>query len=249
MKDSNHIDFGGMLYKPKLLLKVDELEVLERQHQSGLSMLEAKGTMVFYVNTSRTTNYMELVSRLSQQRSYWRKDVLNNLKLITWLPKRLESRFASNKPPLLDPHYTAPDELIKQFFDTLQDDIDLIAEVIDYGKTIKADKENDQSVAMLVVPSYYRDKKQLVFCNKIIDVSKGKDFALLCNAMFYNEKPRKQPQSLGDLLEKWQDPDYKNTKRVHNAVNNLNGHIAKSTTVKDLFYIKNVQVHFNSRYS
>lgn len=146
MKDSNYIDFGRMFNDPKLLLRVDELEVLERQYQIGLGMLEAKGTMVFYVNTSRTTNYMELVSSLRQQRSFWHNDVLNNLKLITWLPKRLESRFASNKTPLLDPHYTAPDDLIKQFFDTLQGDIDLIAEVIDYGKTIKANKENDQSV-------------------------------------------------------------------------------------------------------
>jgi hypothetical protein len=113
---------------------------------------------------------------------------------------------------------------------------------------VAANKEKEQPASLLIAPSYYKDTKQLVFCNRIIDVSKGRDFALLCSSMFYNEKPRKQSQSLGDLLDKWQDPDHKNTKRVHNAVNNFNNFVAKFTTIDDLFYIKNKQVHFNARY-
>lgn len=109
-------------------------------------------------------------------------------------------------------------------------------------------REDNRSDSTLITPSYYRDKKILVFCNRMIDLTKGKDHALLCNVMFNGEKPRKSPVGLGDLLEKWLEPDHKNTKRVRNAVTNLNNYIAKFTTISDLFCVKNNEVYFNPLY-
>ena len=113
---------------------------------------------------------------------------------------------------------------------------------------VAANNEQIKPDASLTSPTYLRDDKKLIFCNQIIDVAKGKDYALLCGAMFIKNKPKNKPQQIGDLLDKWQEPDHKNSKRVHNAVNNFNNFIAKSTTVGDLFYIENKHVHFNPKY-
>lgn len=230
------------------LLTADPLVLLSNQHQSGLDLLAAKSNLLFNLNSNRSTEFIEAFNRVNEQRNFWRKGVLANIKSLSLLPKQLESRFSSNHSLYIDPRYADPNEIIEQLFSALQTDIEILAEVIDYASAAQRNNQDDQPAALLVAPSYYKDTKQLVFCNKIIDVAKGKDYALLCNSMFYNEKPRKQPQSLGDLLTKWQDPDHKNTKRIHNAVGNFNSYVAKLTTINDLLYIKNKQVHFNPRY-
>jgi hypothetical protein len=115
-------------------------------------------------------------------------------------------------------------------------------------KVVASTEEQSKPDAKLVTPSYIKDQQKLIFCNEIIDVSKGKDYELLCKSMFIKGKPKAKPQQIGDLLEKWQEPNHRNSKRVHNAVNNFNNYIAKATTISDLFYINNRQVHFNSKY-
>ena len=109
-------------------------------------------------------------------------------------------------------------------------------------------QEDNRPDPTLTSPVYYRDKKILVFCNRMIDLTRGKDHALLCGVMFNGEKPRKSPIGLGDCLEKWLEPDHKNTKRVRNAVTNLNNYIAKFTTISDLLCVKNNEVYFNPLY-
>ncbi|HEY1644893.1 MAG TPA: hypothetical protein VGF75_00720 [Candidatus Saccharimonadales bacterium] len=226
----------------------DPLELLSSQHQSGIDLLGARSTLIFYLNSNRSAEFIQSFNRVNGQINFWRGGVLNNLKSLPSLPKRLENRFSSNQSPYIDPRYSDPNDALGRLFSALKADLDILAEVIDYAATAKANKADAQSLAQSVVPNYYRDIKQLVFCNKIIDAGKGKDFAMLCDSMFYNGKPKKQPQSLGDLLEKWQEPDYRNTKRVHNAVNNFNKLVAQLTTIDDLFFVKNKQVHFNVRY-
>lgn len=100
----------------------------------------------------------------------------------------------------------------------------------------------------LIAPIYYRDRKQLVFCNRIIDLDKSSDTARLCSLLFHKDKPRKTPIGLGDVLLQWQDPNHKNTKRVRNAVANLNTSIAKKTTITDLLLVKSKQIYFNQDY-
>lgn len=100
----------------------------------------------------------------------------------------------------------------------------------------------------LIRPTYNRNTKTLIFCNKPINVSNGKDYSLLCDSMFRNSMPVTNPPLIGDLLHKWNEPDHKNSKRVRNAVSNFNKYIATHTTVRDLFCVKDLYVKFDSKY-
>ena len=99
----------------------------------------------------------------------------------------------------------------------------------------------------VISPHYDPKKKELIFANRVIDVSQGKDYDLLCKAMFRKGSPRSTPVQFGDLLEKL-GYDTKDTKRIRNLVNNFNNFIGKHTLVDDLFYARQKEVYFNSKY-
>jgi hypothetical protein len=123
------------------------------------------------------------------------------------------------------------------------------AESVKILRQLLADSnEKNKPDSNLTSPRYLQKDKMLIFCNQIVDLSKNTDYALLCNSMFRNGNPRLNSPQIGDLLDKWQDPNHANTKRVRNAVTNLNNFIAKHTTITDLFYISDKQVHFNIKY-
>lgn len=105
-----------------------------------------------------------------------------------------------------------------------------------------------QELKNAVTPFYDANNKQLIFCNRIIDVAKGKDYERLCKIMFRSGSPRKTPVQFGDLLDKLGYDDLKDASPVRNLVNNFNNYIAKHTQVDDLFYAKQKVVFFNEKY-
>lgn len=111
--------------------------------------------------------------------------------------------------------------------------------------------QNDDKYADLkaiITPRYDAKAKTLIFANRVIDVTKGKDYEPFCRLMFRNGLPRKTPVLFGDVLEKLYADDLKDTARVRNLINNFNTFIGKSTAVSDLFYARQKEVYFNAKY-
>lgn len=100
----------------------------------------------------------------------------------------------------------------------------------------------------VITPRYDAEKKCLIFCNRIIDVTKGKDYEQFCKIMFRSGLPRKTAPQFGDVLDKLGIDDLKDTAKLRNLVNNFNTFIAKHTMVDDLFYAKQKEVYFNPKY-
>jgi hypothetical protein len=113
-----------------------------------------------------------------------------------------------------------------------------------------AEKDDQRLDKNLISPTYDKDKRQLVFCNTIIQIPADSDQEGLCKALFRSGKPTKKPLDIGDALLKLGVPadKLKDNKKISYAKRELNERIAKQTQIDDLFVIANRQISFNEKY-
>lgn len=241
------LDFEKLLNDPKLQLVVDPLVVLSNQHQLGIEMLKAKSTLVFNMNTNRRTEFIELLNRLTEQRNTWRLGVLSNMKQTPWLPKRLESRFASNQPPYIDPRYVSSNDIVQQFFETLQTDIDVLAEAIDYGKTVQATDQKENAMPRVSFT------KQDGLTIDGIKIPLGAKEQTVCGIIFANKKLLNKNWLFDELLEERAEQlrsnDLGTVRKLQSIKTRLNKKIAERTpnNIKDVF-IGHGSIQLNPKY-
>jgi len=242
-----YIDFNEALNNSMLLHPVDPLYVLNNQYQSGVDMFKARDNLIFYMHTGRSTEFIETFGRLNEQRRFWRRGVLNNLRQIEWVSKSMESTFISNELPLFDPRYTAPDDIMKQFFEGLQADIDLIAEVIDYGSTFQATKQE-----VVNMPRVSYSKREGLEVDGI-KVALGTKEQTICNIIFTNKKLLNKNWLYDELLdekaEQLRGNDIVKVRQIQTAKTRINKRIAENTpnNIKDVF-IGHGSIQLNPKY-
>jgi hypothetical protein len=162
------------------------------------------------------------------------KRLMENIPKVPTLPS-----FDYDMPALVAP--VSPPTSTEQIRQTA-----LLTELVDkLGKQQQADHAD---IKNLLRPHYYADKKLLVFRNRLIDVTKGKEYEAFCKIMFRSGEPRSKPIQFGDLLDKLGVHDTKDTAHIRNLVNNFNNFIAKETTISDLFYARKLEVYFEAKY-
>jgi hypothetical protein len=115
-------------------------------------------------------------------------------------------------------------------------------------KLVEGNKE--QSDRRLTSPTYDKDKRQLIFCNMIIQIPANSDQAELCKALFRSGKPIKKPLDIGDALLKLGVAleNVKGNKKISYAKREINERIAKQTQIDDLLVIDSKQIWFNEKY-
>lgn len=243
-----YINYDNVLKNLNSVVVADPLEALSNQHKSGIDMLKAQDNLIFYVNTGRSREFIEMFHRLKEQYNFWREGVISNLRQADWIPKRLEGSFTSNKLPLLDPSHTDPDRIIKVFFQTLHTDINLTSEIIDYGRSIQNNKQEENNSPRV---SYSKQDGFIMIDD--IKLSLGLKEQAICNIIFANKKLLNKNWLFDELLEEKSEQlrsnDISIARQIQAVKTRINKRIAENTSnnIKDVF-IGHGSIQLNPKY-
>jgi hypothetical protein len=226
-------------------LNIDPVVWMNNLYKTGLDILKKKSQFSAYILMNDRNKARVQFEWVNEEKKRWRNNVLDAMGQIEWLPKSIESQFASNDK--VADVWSDIETVLDSLFTSLEKDLQIIAEAIDLARKRDAQKDEERNNPV-PPPHYYPSEKHLVFCNRIIDVTKGQEYEQFCKIMFRNGEPRKKPILFGDMLDKLHVDDLKDTAHLRNLVNNFNNFVGKETGVHDLFYARSKEVYFTTKY-